>query len=129
MVVIEEFLAVLRNIQTSVSAVVVITGHAAQAVSRARRARLFSHVGKRAVAVVAIKRVAFLNAALIKIAPVDEVDVLPSVAVVIEYAYARPGFFEDGRGPVGAFKVRESNARRFCDVGELSCRGRLAPKE
>src|SRR5262249_47006081 len=92
--VVKDVLSVLRNIKIGAAVVVVITGHAAYAVSRARRAGLLGYIGESAVTVVAVKRVTRRAASAIKITPVDKIDVLITVAVVIEHTHARSGFFQ-----------------------------------
>ncbi len=88
-VVIEDVLAVLRDVKIGEAIVIVVAPDAAQAIGVARHAGLLRDVRERAVAVVVVERVAGRDAALVEIAAVDEIDVL--VAVAVEIRHANPG--------------------------------------
>src|SRR5574341_2071428 len=81
-VAIQNVLAVLAYIQVGVTVVVVVAPDTAQAVGIAGRRSILRHITECAVSIVAVERVANLDAALVEVAAIDEIDVLPAVAVI-----------------------------------------------
>ena len=141
-VVIENVAPELRDVEIGKAVVVVVAPDAPQAVAGAGNAGLFGDVGEGAVAVVAIERVANGNAAVVEIASVHEVNVLPAVAVEVCHAHARPEFFAVDGDALVALEMGEldsgtarSVSVNWMDLLDLSAQGwmeqqrkkRLAP--
>src|SRR5262249_18646995 len=87
-VVVEQVGAELRDEEIGEAVVVVVAPDAAEAVVGAGDAGGVGDVGEGAVAVVAVEGVLFGDVAVVAVAAVDEIDVLPAVIVVIGDAQA-----------------------------------------
>src|SRR5258708_6565802 len=99
--------------------VVEITPDASKPVPGSRYSGLFSDVGECAVAVVAIQRVADRNAPIVKITPIDEINILPAVSIEVCYADSRTKLLAIDRDAFIAFKVHKLDARCGSDICEL----------
>ncbi len=99
--------AVLRHIKIGKTVVVVVTPNATEAVACAGNTRCFGNIGECAVSIVAIKRVARRNAAIIEIASIDEVNVRKAIGVKIRDANARTKYFSIDGDSVVPSEVRE----------------------
>ena len=117
---IKDVAAVLGNEQVGKSVVVVIAPDAAQAVTGAGNAGLFGDVGECAIAVVTIKRIANGNAAVVQIAAVHKVNVLPAVAIEVGHADSRTKFFPVDGDAVIALEVDKPDAGCRRSIGELN---------
>ena len=93
-VVIENVASELGNEEIGETVVVVIAPNAAEAVVCAGDAGGVGDVGEGPVAIVAIEGVFDLDAAVVAVAAVDEIDVLPAVVVEIGDANAGTEFLE-----------------------------------
>jgi hypothetical protein len=82
-------------------------------------ASFVSSVGENAFTVVAVERVAGFDVAAVAITSVDEINVLPAVAVKIRRANSRTELLKIDGDAVVAFEVGEANAGFFRDVGEV----------
>src|ERR1043166_960212 len=98
--------------------VVVISPHATETVGVARNARFFGYVRERAIRVVAIQCVADLDATIVQVPAIDEIDILETVAVVVGNARARTGFPPDRGDAVVGFEMDEIDAGGFWYLGE-----------
>src|SRR5262249_16003551 len=94
-VVVQDAAAILRDVQIGEAVSVVIPYSGAHAVATPENSSLLRHVSERAVAVVAIKRVAKRRLWIVEIAlaAVDQVDVHPTVVVIIEESATGSGRF------------------------------------
>src|SRR4029077_12526017 len=92
-VVVENVAPELRDVEIREAVVVVVAPDAAQSVTGPGNVGLVGYVGERPVAVIAIESVAHRNAAIVKVASVHEVNVLPTVPVEIRDTYPGPEFF------------------------------------
>src|SRR5262245_11020540 len=117
-IVIENVLAILRQIQVDLSVVVVIAEDAAQSISIAWNTGFIRYIGEYAVTIILIEGIAGQNAAIVKVSSVDEVNILRPVVVIITDTDAGPGLFEDGRYSVIAFEMNEIDSCCLCLVGK-----------
>src|SRR2546423_7404546 len=118
-VVVQNVASVLRHEKIGKSVIVVIAPDTTQAIAGARNTGLVRDISERSIAIIAVQRVASHDAAIVEIAAIDEIDVLPAVAIEISYTQARTEFFAVDRDTIIAFEVREFDARRRCDICEL----------
>ena len=114
--------AVLGNEQVGKSVVVIIAPDTAQAVTCTGNAGLFGDIGESAIAVVSIERIADGDAAVVQVAAIDEVNVLPAVAVKVSDADSGTKFFPVDGDAVIALEVREFDSGRSGNVCELNRR-------
>ena len=99
-VVVQDIAAVLGDVEIGETVVVVVPPDATEAVACPGNASLIRDISKDAVAVVAIKRVACGDAAVVEIAPIDEIDVLEAVTVEICHTDAGAEYLRDNRHAV-----------------------------
>ena len=94
-VVIQNASPILRHVDVGEAVAVVIAHRDALAIASGANARLLRDVGKSAVAIVAIERIAQRRLGIIEVAlpAVDQIDVHPSVIVVVQKGAARAGGF------------------------------------
>ncbi len=118
-VVVENVVAILGYVKIGEAVIVIIAPNATQAVRCARNARLFRDVREGTIAVVVKERVAHGNTALVEVAAIDKVDVLPPVPVEIGYANTGPGLFQDCGSDILALEMNEVYACGLRDVGKL----------
>jgi len=118
-ILIKDVLAVLSDEEIGETVVIIVAPDAAEAVAGTGDTCFFRDISERAIAVVAVKRVADADATVVAIAPVDEVDVLPAVAVKIRNANAGTELFEIDGDAIAALEVGEADARFSRDVSEM----------
>lgn len=99
--------------------IVVIAPDTTQAITRAGNAGLVRDIREHAIAIVAVQRVACRDTATVEITAIDEIDVLPAVAVEISYAKTWTEFFAVDRDAIIAFEVHEFDASGRRDICEL----------
>src|SRR5208337_1825284 len=85
----------------------------------ARDPGFIGDVGESAVAIIAVERVLDLDATVVKITGIHEIDVLPAVAVEVRDTHAGAEFLEIDGDSVIAFEVREFDSGGAGHVGEL----------
>ena len=88
---VENAAAELGDVQIREAVAVIVANRDSHAIAAAGHAGFFSHVGERAVAIVAIERVAqrLRRSVKIALAAVDEINVHPAVVIVIKERAAR----------------------------------------
>jgi hypothetical protein len=93
--VVQDASSILRHIQIGKTVAVIVAHGDALPVAAGSHARLLRDVGEGSIAIVAIERVAQGRIGIVEVAlaAVDEIDVHPSVVVVIEKGAACPGGF------------------------------------
>jgi hypothetical protein len=98
--------------------VVVVAPDAAEPVAGAGDAGFFGDVGESADTVIAIERVAYFNAAIaiVAVAAVDKVDVLPAIGVKVGDTDAGAEFFQVDGDALVAFAMCEADAGFFGGV-------------
>ena len=108
------------HVEVGVAVVIVIAHGDAEPVSRIADARLRRHVGELPVPFVPIERVARHRVGLRspQWCPVEEVDVDPPVAVVVEQRESRGDVFDDVVSAAAAVGVPEVDSRLPRDVAE-----------
>src|SRR5882724_717788 len=77
-VVVRNVASVLRHEKIGKSIIVVIAPDTTQAIAGTRNTGLVRDISERSVAIIAVKRVAGRDAAIVEIAATDEIDVLPA---------------------------------------------------
>jgi hypothetical protein len=88
-IVVQDVASILRHEKIGKAVVIVVAPDTTQAVTRTRNSSLVGHIGESAIAIIAVQRVAYRDAAVVEIAAIDEIDVLPAIAVEICYAQTR----------------------------------------
>ncbi len=88
-VVIENVASELRDVQIGKAVVVVISANTSKTITRAGDPSLVGDIGKTSVAAVAVQGVAHHDAAVVEVAAVHKVDVLPAIAIKVCHADAR----------------------------------------
>src|SRR5262249_28217700 len=83
----------------------------------------FGHVSKCAVSVVVVKGIARGNPAVVQVAAVDEINVLPPITIKVADADARPELLAVDRNPVIPFEVDEPDPGRISDFGKANRSG------
>src|SRR5207244_6168112 len=84
----------------------------AQTVARSRNARFIGHVGEGAVAVVVVEGIPRPDAAAVQVAPVQEVQVGPTVAIVVKESAAGARLLQDRRNASVTVEVAERDSGR-----------------
>src|SRR6266852_6336911 len=118
-IAIQNIAAILRHKEIGKAVVIEISPHATEPVSGSRHACLFRNVGEGAVSVVVIERVADGNPAIVEIAPVHKINVLPAVAVEIGDANSRTKLLAINRYPFVALVVHKLDASGCGYICEL----------
>ena len=115
---IENVFSELRHKQIWKAVVVVVSPDAAQPEPRSGHSGFVGHVGKRAVAIVLVERIANIDSASIPVARIHKVDVGPSIAVKIRNANTRPELLQvDGHALV-SLEMLEFDSRFVRDIRE-----------
>jgi len=122
-VVIEDILAVIRDVQILEAIVVIVADTYALAPAGVREASFLSDIGEGAIVVVAVEMIcgSFLpSEAAVERRAVDDEDIGPAIVVVVEDRDARAGGFENVflRGDA-AERGGHRKAGPFCDVREI----------
>src|SRR5262249_15979002 len=117
----------LCDIEIGKAIVVVVAPDTAQTVAGTGHTSFFGHVGKGAIAVIVVKRVASGDAAVVEITAIYEIDVLPAITVEVGDAEAgAENLTNDGNALVsGIVDEHDTGLRGF--VGELNVRRRGLP--
>src|SRR6266566_5063072 len=118
-VVVQNVSAVLGHVKIGKAVVVVVAPNATETVTCARNAGCFGNISKGAVAIVSIKCVARGDAAIIEVAPIDEVDVRQTVAVEISDANTRTEYLAIDGDSIVTPDVDELDSGRPGDVCKL----------
>src|SRR5260370_18522789 len=119
-VAIEHVAAELGYIEVGKAVVVIVSPDAAQAVACAGDPGLVGYISKGAIAIVVIQRIACRNAAIVEIAVVDKIDVLPAVSVEIRHRKSGAEDFADDGHPLVSRIVYELDAGGCRGVRELN---------
>src|SRR4029453_10218839 len=117
--VIEHVATELRHIKVRETVVVIVSPYAAQPVPRTQHASLVGNVGERASDVFPVERIPNNDAAVIQIAPIYEVDVLPTVAIKVRHADPRSELLAIDGNSLIALEVYELDAGWGGNVGKL----------
>ncbi len=117
-VAIEHVRSILHDVEVGVAVVVVVAHHAAQPIPGARNPGFVGDIRERAVAIVVVQGIARRQAAAVKVARADEIDVRPAIAVEIGHADTGAGLVHDIGDALVAFQVNEPDARQLRDVIE-----------
>ena len=120
---VENILAELRDIQVRKPVVVIVAPDAAQTIPSAGNPGICGNVGKSAISIIVVNRIAGGNPATVEIAAVHEVDVLPAVTVKVCHAEARSKDFPDDGDPLVSGIVDEFDSSFVCDVRKLHTGG------
>ena len=119
-VVVQNIGSVLRHKQVRKAVVVIVPPDAAHTVAGARHSGLLGHVGKGSVSVVVIEGVSRLALAFVDVATVREVDIGPSIAVIVRDTYAGTLFGQDHRRIFCALEMYKSDPCGLSDIGEVN---------
>ena len=111
--------AILGHKQVGKTIVVVVAPDATEAVTGPGHSSVIGHVRESTIAVIAIQSVADGDAAIVQVAAVDEINVLPAVAIEVTYADSGPKFLAVNGNPIIAFEMDELDSRRISNVRKL----------
>ena len=111
-VVVQNVATVLGDVEIGKAVVVVVSPNTAEAKACTGNASFFRDLSEAPVAVVAVKRIAHGDAPAVKIAAIDEVNVLEAVTVEICHAETGTKHFADYRDAVIATVMDELDASR-----------------
>src|SRR2546421_6436927 len=104
-IAIQNIAAILSHKKIRKAVVIEIPPHTPEPVSGSGHPGFFRDISKCAVTVVAIQRIADGNTSIIEIASIDEINILPAVAIEIADADSRTKFLAINRDALIAFEV------------------------
>src|SRR5262252_9474669 len=102
--------------------IIEIPPYATESVSGAGHTGLLRHVSKRTVTVIPIQTIGDRNATIVKISSVDEINILPAIAVEIGNAHPRTELLAIDRNAFVSFEMLELDPCRFRHVHKLNRR-------
>ena len=123
-VAIEGVLAVLSHKQIWKAVIVKISPHTAQPVASAWHASLIRDVGKCPIVIAAMEGIRDRYTAVVKISPVYEINVRPTVTVEVGHAHSRTKFFPIDRDSLVTLEMLELDAGRLSNIRKLNRRRR-----
>src|SRR6266496_527808 len=115
-VVVENISAGLRNEQIGKPVIVIVAPDAAQSVAGPGHSNFFGHVRESAVRVIVVKSIANRNSATVQVTTVDEVNILPTIAIEVTHTNSRPKFLAIDGNSIIAFEVDKLDAGRIRDI-------------
>src|ERR1700730_6303805 len=118
-IAIQNIAIVLSHKEVGKAVVVEISPYATKPVSGSRHTGFFCDVGECAITVVAIQCVADRNPPIVEIAAIDEITILPAIAIEVGHADSRTKLLAINRDAFISLEVNKLDAGGGSDIGEL----------
>src|ERR1700680_3384154 len=109
---IQNIATILSHKKIGIAVIVEISPHATEPVSGSGDAGLFSDIGERTVTVVAIECIAYRNPSIVEITSIDEINILPAIAIEVGDADSRTKLLAINRNPFIPFEVNKLDTSR-----------------